>query len=127
MHSSRMRTIRCSGRQGRVFPGGVCPGGVCPGGLCPVGCLPGWGVSAQRVSDHGGVSAQWVCLPGGICPGGLSAPVNAGIQHPSLVDRILETHLRKHYLSATSFADGKYLHNFHTKYGSWLVHTHLFW
>ena len=30
MHSSRMRTVRCSGRLGEG--GCVCPGGVCPGG-----------------------------------------------------------------------------------------------
>ena len=41
MHSSGMRTVRCSGRLGRgcvcpeVSPGGVCLGGVCPGeGVC---------------------------------------------------------------------------------------------
>ena len=38
MHSSRMRTVRCSGR--RV---GVCPGGVCPGGVGPSTC---WDTSA---------------------------------------------------------------------------------
>ena len=52
MHSSRMRTVRCSGR----LIGG--------------------------------------CLPGG-----------GGVHLPS-VDRILDTHLWKHYLSATSYADG---------------------
>ena len=40
--------------------------------------------------QEGGVSA---------CQGGVSG------RHPP-VDRILETRLRKHYLSATSFADG---------------------
>ena len=45
MHSSRMRTVRCSGRLGGDLPRGVssrgcvCPGedGVCPGedGVCP--------------------------------------------------------------------------------------------
>ena len=39
MHSSRMRTVRYSGRLrgGGCLPGGVCLGGVCLGG----GCLPG--------------------------------------------------------------------------------------
>ena len=36
MHSSRMHTVRCSGRLGGCLPGGLCPGGVCQG------------VSAQR-------------------------------------------------------------------------------
>ena len=54
MHSSRMRTVRCSGRLlGGVCLGGVCPRGFCllPGGVssqedvCPGGCLPSvWGV-----------------------------------------------------------------------------------
>ena len=46
MHSSRMRTVRCSDRQGGgCLPGGVCLGGVCQGVL--LGDLPGgWGVSA---------------------------------------------------------------------------------
>ena len=58
MHSSRMRTVRCSGR----FIGGVCLGNVFPGG-----------VSAQDgVSDQEGVSAQEQgCLPRR--GGGLSA------------------------------------------------------
>ena len=66
MHSSRMRTVRCSGRLGGVCLGGVCPGlcvslewGVCPeGGVFLEGCLP---------RDGGG----------GVCP----------------VDRILDTRL----------------------------------
>ena len=50
-HSSRMRTVRCSGRRWR-------------GCLLPGGCLPGgWGVSSQ-----GGVCLGGVCL-GGLCPG----------------------------------------------------------
>ena len=79
--------------------GGVCPGacllcwclprGVCPGGVCPVrGCLPSEGVSAQ----WGGV-----CPVRGVCPEGLHPPM----------DRILDTRLWKHYLSATTVADGK--------------------
>ena len=51
MHSSRMRTIRCSGRLR---------------GVCLGRCLPR------------GVSA-WGCLPRGVCPGGVwqtTAPVN---------------------------------------------------
>ena len=52
MHSSRMRTVRCSYRLGGCLPGGVSsqwgeeclPRGVClpnwGGGVCPVGCTP---------------------------------------------------------------------------------------
>ena len=47
VHSSRMRTVRCSGRleRGELRVGGICPGGwclpggagVCLGGVCPTG------------------------------------------------------------------------------------------
>ena len=47
MHSSRMRTVRCSSR----LLWGVCPGGV-----------SAQGVSTQGVSDWGGMSARG-CLP----------------------------------------------------------------
>ena len=53
MHSSRMRTVRCSDR---LAGGGISPWGVSSkGGCLPRGqCLPrGW------------------CLPGGVCPGGV--------------------------------------------------------
>ena len=53
MHSSRMRTVRSSGRM--MGGGGVCPRGVCPSGGVPRGCA--WGVFP------GG------CLPGGVCLG----------------------------------------------------------
>ena len=56
MHSSRMLTVRYSGRLGG---GGVYPGGV---------SARGNGVSAQVVSAQG-VSAQM-----GICPGGVHLP-----------------------------------------------------
>ena len=68
MHSSRMRTVRSSGR---LSGGGGCVcsgGGVCLGGsaLGGVGYLL-WGVSAP-----GGVSAVGdVCSRGGVCFGGL--------------------------------------------------------
>ena len=52
MYSSRMRTVRCSGRLGE---GGV---STQTGGVCQEGALGG-GTSA------GGVSAQDGCLPGG--------------------------------------------------------------
>ena len=73
-----MRTVRCSSRQP-------------------------WGVSAQEGVCLGmGVSAWGGCLPrDGECllPTGCTPPP---------MDRILDTRLCKHYLSATSFADGKY-------------------
>ena len=70
MHSSRMSTVRCSGRLWALR--GVCPGGVgcvCPGGW---GSAKGEGVSAQGVSAKSrSVSALGVlprgCLPRGVC------------------------------------------------------------
>ena len=73
MHSSKMRTVRCSGRLGRG---------------------------------------------GGVCLGGVSA---RGVYTPHTVDRILDTHLWKHYLSTTTVADGNYL----VSPGSWLNNFHL--
>ena len=82
MHSSRMRTVRCSGRQGCVcIPACTVQGGVCPG------C----------VSDKGGVL-------GGVSHHALG---QGGVTPPP-VDRILDTRLWKHYLSATIVADGNY-------------------
>ena len=57
-------------------------GGCLPRGVCLVGCLA-----------RG-------CLPGGCLADAPQPP-------PIPVDRILDTRLWKHYLSATSFADGK--------------------
>ena len=51
-----------------------------PGGCLPGGCLPRWGCLPRGVSAYQG-----------ICPGG---------------DRILDTRLLKHYLSATTVAGG---------------------
>ena len=64
MHSSRMRTVRCSSRLrgggGGCLLGGVCLLGevsACRGGVClPGGCLPARGV----------VCLGGVCLPGGV-------------------------------------------------------------
>ena len=79
MHSSRMRTVHCSGRLGGCLlrEGGVCPGRVvfAQRGVCLGGCLP-----------RG-------CLPGGVCPDPL--PVN------EITDRCKN-------ISATTVADGKY-------------------
>ena len=94
MHSSRMYTVRCSGRPWWCLTGGVSTGGVCPGGCLPRGvsaqsgclprgvsvcqgvCLPARGcllrwVSAQGVSTQGSVCPEWVSAQGGVClPGG---------------------------------------------------------
>ena len=59
--------------------------------VCCSGCLVEGGV-CLGVSAWGGI-----CLEGGVSPGGCTPPP---------VDRILDTCLWKHYLSATSFADG---------------------
>ena len=94
MHSSRMRTVRCSSRRW----GGVelCPSAcwdTCLGVYAPVHAgIPAWGVS---IPVHAGIPAQ-----------GVSAPVHAGIHIPSAMDRILDRRLWKHYLSATTVADG---------------------
>ena len=53
MYSSRMRTVRCSGRLlGVSTRGSVCPRGVSAWGVSAGGCLPG--VSAQGVSAQRG-------------------------------------------------------------------------
>ena len=62
MHSSRMRTVRCSGRPLR---------GVRPGGCLPGGCLPG-GVAARQ----------------GVCQGGCQGCVCG--RHPPM-DRMADT------------------------------------
>ena len=104
MHSSKMRIVRSSSRLdvclGLVgcFPGreGYLPrGGIWPGGVY-------LGVSACGIVWLGGV---WL---GGVCPGGVSAqggyvfPSMYWGRHPRPVDRILETHMWKYYLAATS-------------------------
>ena len=58
MHSSRMRTVRCSSR---LLGGDVCPGGCLPRGVFVRG------VSAQDVSAWS-VQGGGVCL---VCPGGV--------------------------------------------------------
>ena len=61
MHSSRMRTVRCS-------------------------CHLGMGVAAQEVSTQEGVCPGG-CLPGGCLPClGVSAPVHAGIHNPLWIE-----------------------------------------
>ena len=67
MHSSVMRTFRCSGRLGWggwvSAQGVVCLGGVCLGGVCLGGCL--W---------EGGVCQGGVYL-GGLCLGCVRPPL----------------------------------------------------
>ena len=90
MHSSRMRTIRCSGRLGWRFAcRGVClgEGSVCPkvgpaqGGVC-LGVYTPW---TQRQTH----------------------PRLRGRHTPAPVDRIIDTSLWKHYLSGTTVSDSK--------------------
>ena len=60
MHSSRMRTVRSSGR---ISGGVLSPGGSAPGGVSASrGCLLR-GVLLPGVSAPGGVSAQGVGIP----------------------------------------------------------------
>ena len=66
-------------------------------GVSARGCLP----KGDVCICPGGVSAQGVCLPRGV-----SVCLSMGGVNLPPVGRILETHLWKHYLSATSFADG---------------------
>ena len=73
-----MRTVRCSSR----LLGGVCPGGSARGG---------GGVFQHALRQS---------------PLGVYPSMHWGRPLPP-VDRILDTRLWKHYLSATSFADGK--------------------
>ena len=57
--------------------------------------------SSTCLLEGGVVPGQGGCLSGGVwCLGGVHLPP---------VDRILDTRFWKHYLSATSFAGGKYL------------------
>ena len=76
MHSSMMRTVRCSGRRGGCLPRrGACPGRVWPEGVCSGGC--------------------GVCL-------GVYPSMHWGRHPPPPEDRILDTCLLKPYLSATT-------------------------
>ena len=87
MHSSRMRTVRSSGRRGC---GGVCPGGGCGPGecVCPGGGCVCWGVSAQ----------------GNVCP---SACWDTH-PHPPM-NRMTDRRLWKYYLAATTLRTVKIL------------------
>ena len=86
MHSSRMRTVRSSGRLcrgGCLLRGGVCSGGcllqggcLLLGGLCSKGCVSapkGWGVCSQGVC----LLLRGCLLPGMSAPRGVSAPRGA--------------------------------------------------
>ena len=69
MHSSRMRTVRCSSRlPGGVSAGGCLPGACLPGGVCQ-------GVSAKGMSAQVGVCPgglpKGVSTRGDVCPGGV--------------------------------------------------------
>ena len=81
MHSSRMRTARCSGCRGDVSQHALGSGVyVYPSMHWAAGyvCIPactGQGVSAQGVSALD-VSAQGRCLPGAVCYGGVCLEVS---------------------------------------------------
>ena len=93
--------------------GDVCPGGACLGSVCLGWCLPRGEVSAPGVSawmgclsppvpstcwdTHPLPSACWDTHPTSAC---------WDTHPPPRVDRILDTLLWKHYLSATTVADG---------------------
>ena len=81
MHYSRMRTVCCSGHLG-VEGMGCLPGGCLLGSVCPGSVCP-------AAKGQGICPAAWGCTP---------LPV----------DRLLDTRLWKHYLSATTVADGNY-------------------
>ena len=100
MHSSRLRTVRCSGHRGRgCLPEGCLPrgvsaqGGVCPGGVCSG--VSAQGVSARGVSQH--ALDMGVCIPACTGQGGVCSSVSP--LSPTLVDRILNIRLWKHYLN----------------------------
>ena len=87
MHSSRMRTVRCSGHLG-----GGCPGGCLPGGMSALGRVSARGCLAGGVLQ--GVSGRGVSVWVGVCVcQGVSAwgSVSLGDVHLPLVDRILDT------------------------------------
>ena len=94
MHSSRMRTVRCSCRRGLGGLGGVSKhalgrGGICPWGCLPGGCLPG-GLSGQVGGGFAqGVSAWRGCLARGVSVWGMSAQGGVSATHPP-VNRITD-------------------------------------
>ena len=67
MHSSRMRTVRCSDLLGAVSA----RGDVCSGGCLPIGRVSAQGVSAEEVVSSQGRSTQGGCLPKGVSAQGV--------------------------------------------------------
>ena len=93
-YSSRIGTIRCSGHLGG---GGWC---LPSGGVCPGWCLPRGGV-------HPPTQRQTPPDPEADTPPDPEADSPPDSEADTLlVDRIFDTHLWKHYLSATTVADG---------------------
>ena len=100
MHSSRMRTVRCSGRPGgRGLPGGCLPRGMLP--LPLAYCMLGYTPPAQCMLGYTPHPAQ--CMLG-YTPH--PAKCMLGYPPPPSPDRILDTRLWKHYFSANTLADG---------------------
>ena len=108
VHSSRMRTVRCSSRRpGLSARGGYLPGvsarglsdqgvsarrGCLPSGCLPRGCLPG-GCLPGGVCPGGCLPSG--CLPGGVCQGGVcpgrvSAPGGVCQTPPTPVNRMTD-------------------------------------
>ena len=100
MHSSRMCTVRCSGR----LWGERC----LPRGVSAKGCLPRGGVCLGDSVCKGGVYLGGVCLGGvylgGVCPGdvylGGCLPRRVSARYPP-VGR-MTGRCKKHYLAATT-------------------------
>ena len=149
--SGRLMGGVCLGGVSACLPGGVsAQGGDCPGGCLPRG-VSAWGVCHTLYPLHAGIHtppAQLMLgyttphpVHVGIHPTPVHAgihtpcPVHAGIHTPAQwmlgytpppVDRILDTHLWKHYLSASSFADGNYqVQSLHET--NYYVQVNLFW
>ena len=100
-HSSRMRTVCCSGRRrvgclprGCVCPGGVCLGRCLPGGVCLGGVWLGVRVCLGGVCLGGCLSGG-----GGVCPGGVVSQHALGKTPPCGQN---DRRLWKYYLAATT-------------------------
>ena len=83
--------IGCVPSSAVAVGGGV----VCPGVSARRRCLPGGGVCPEEVPARGCLPGRGVSAQGGVSQHALR-------QTPPPVDRILDTHLWKYYLAATS-------------------------
>ena len=114
MHSSRMRTVRSSSR----LLGGV-SASVHAGIHTPPLCLGLDTRPPRQTPPEPGPGPPGQNPPGlGLDPPQADTPPGLGLETPP-VERILDTRLWKHYLSATSFADG----NNHCRPLSWPMYN----